>query len=122
MRLAVTICYVLPKETALDNLKILLTHFQELGLRQIQVLYLDKGFASTKIIDHLKERKQLAIIACPIRGEDSGTRALCQGRKSFQTEYTFTDGTQATISLKATLVPDKSDIRLRKWLALILTE
>jgi putative transposase len=122
VRLTLALRYVLPDETALDILKILLTHLQELGFRQIQVLYLDKGFASTKIIDHLKERKQPAIIACPIRGKDGGTRALCQGRKSYQTEYTFTDGTQATISLKATLVPDKSGKRRRKWLAFIIIE
>jgi putative transposase len=122
VRLTLALRYVLPDETALDILKILLTHLQELGFRQIQVLYLDKGFASTKIIDHLKERKQPAIIACPIRGKDGGTRALCQGRKSYQTEYTFTDGTQATISLKATLVPNKSGKRRRKWLAFIIIE
>lgn len=122
VRLTLALRYVLPDETALDILKILLTHLQELGFRQIRVLYLDKGFASTKIIDHLKERKQPAIIACPIRGKDGGTRALCQGRKSYQTEYTFTDGTQATISLKATLVPDKSGKRRRKWLAFIIIE
>jgi putative transposase len=122
VRLTLALRYVLPDETALDILKILLTHLQELGFRQIQVLYLDKGFASTKIIDHLKERKQPAIIACPIRGKDGGTRALCQGRKSYRTEYTFTDGTQATISLKATLVPDKSGKRRRKWLAFIIIE
>lgn len=122
VRLTLALRYVLPDETALDILKILLTHLQELGFRQIRVLYLDKGFASTKIIDHLKERKQPAIIACPIRGKDGGTRALCQGRKSYRTEYTFTDGTQATISLKATLVPDKSGKRRRKWLAFIIIE
>jgi hypothetical protein len=119
VRLTLALRYVLPDENALDILKILLKRLQELGFRQIRVLYLDKGFASTKIIDHLKARKQPAIIACPIRGKDGGTRALCQGRKSYRTEYTFTDGTQATLLLKATLVPDKSGKRRRKWLAFI---
>lgn len=86
------------------------------------MLYLDKGFASTKIIGFLKERKQPTIIACPIRGKDGGTRALCQGNKSYRTEYTFTDGTTATLVLKATLVPDKSGRRRRKWLAFIVIE
>lgn len=122
VRLTLALRYVLPDENALDMLKILLKRLQELGFRQIRVLYLDKGFASTKIIDHLKERKQPAIIACPIRGKDGGTRALCQGRKSYRTEYTFTDGTQATLALKATLVPDKSGKRRRKWLAFIVIE
>ena len=122
VRLTLALRYVLPDENALDILKILLHRLQELGFYELLVLYLDKGFASTKIIDYLKERKQPAIIACPIRGKDGGTRALCQGRKSYRTEYTFTHGTQATLALKATLVPDKSGKRRRKWLAFIVIE
>jgi hypothetical protein len=122
VRLTLALRYVLPDENALDILKILLIRLQELGFGQIRVLYLDKGFASTKIINDLKERKQPAIIACPIRGKDGGTRALCQGRKSYRTHYTFTDGTPATLALKATLVPDKSGKRRRKWLAFIVIE
>lgn len=122
VRLTLALRYVLPDENALDILKILLKRLQELGFRQIRVLYLDKGFASTKIIDYLKERQQPAIIACPIRGKDGGTRALCQGRKSYRTQYTFTDGTPATLTLKATLVPDKSGKRRRKWLAFIVID
>jgi hypothetical protein len=77
VRLTLALRYVLPDETALDILKILLNRLQALGFHDFRVLYLDKGFASTKIIDYLKERKQPAIIACPIRGKDGGTRALC---------------------------------------------
>ncbi|MGZ6347250.1 MAG: ISH3 family transposase, partial [Anaerolineales bacterium] len=69
VRLTLALRYVLPEESALDILKILLQRLQELGFHQIQVIYLDKGFASTKIIDYLKVRKQPAIIACPIRGK-----------------------------------------------------
>jgi len=122
VRLTLALRYVLPDENALDILKILLKRLQELGFGQMRVLYLDKGFASTKIIDYLRERKQPAIIACPIRGKDGGTRALCQGRKSYRTQYIFTDGTQAPLALKATLVPDKSGKRRRKWLAFIVIE
>lgn len=122
VRLTLALRYVLPDENALSILKILLKRLQKLGFGEIRVLYLDKGFASTQIIEHLKERQQPAIIACPIRGKDGGTRALCQGRKSYRTDYTFTDGTQATLTLKATLVPDKSGKRRRKWLAFIVIE
>lgn len=122
VRLTLALRYVLPDEATLDILKILLDRLQELGFHYLRVLYLDKGFASTKIIGFLKERKQPTIIACPIRGKDGGTRALCQGNKSYRTEYTFTDGTTATLVLKATLVPDKSGRRRRKWLAFIVIE
>jgi hypothetical protein len=55
-------------------------------------------------------------------GKDGGTRALCQGCKSYRTKDTFTDGTQAPLAPKATLVPDKSGKRRRKWLAYIVIE
>jgi len=121
-RLTLALRYMLPDETALGILEILLNHLQELGLHDFRVLYLDKGFAAIKIIDHLKERKQPAIIACPIRGKDGGARLLCQGRQSYRTDYTFTDGTPATLILKATVAPGKSDKRRREWLAFIVIE
>ena len=122
VRLTLALRYVLPDENTLDILKILLARLQELGFGEIRVLYLDKGFASGGIIEHLKACQQPTIIACPIRGKQGGTRALCQGRKSYQTEDTFTDDTSTTLVLKATLVPDKSGKRRRKWLAFIVIE
>ena len=119
VRLTLALRYVLPDEKALDILKFLLDHLQSLDFT-FQVLYLDKGFASSPIVNHLKERKQPAILACPIRGKEGGTRALCRGRSSYTTDYTFTDGTQATLAFKATLVPDKTGKRRRKWLAFIV--
>lgn len=119
VRLTLALRYVLPDEKALDILKFLLDHLQSLGFT-VRVLYLDKGFASSPIVNHLKERKQPAILACPIRGKEGGTRALCRGRSSYTTDYTFTDGTQATLAFKATLVPDKTGKRRRKWLAFIV--
>ena len=120
VRLTLALHYVLPDEDTLDILKILLNRLQELGFHHLLVLYLDKGFASGPIITYLEEQKQPAIIACPIRGKNGGTRALCHGPKSYRTPYTFTDGTQATLVLKAMLVPDKSGKKRRKWLAFIV--
>ena len=122
VRLTLALRYVLPDENTLDILKILLARLEKLDFDKIRVLYLDKGFASGEVIEYLKARKQPTIIACPIRGKQGVTRALCQDRKSYRTEYTFTDGTSATLALKATLVPDKSGKRRRKWLAFIVIE
>ena len=68
----------------------------------------------------LGDIRQPAIIACPIRGKQGGTRALCQGRQSYRTDHTFKDGTTASLSLFASLVPDKTGKRHRKWLAFIV--
>ena len=122
VRLTLALHYVLPDESTLDILKILLNRLLDLGFQHLRVLYLDKGFASGPVTTYLQEQKQPTIIACPIRGKNGGTRALCHGSKSYRTTYTFTDGTQATLVLKATLVPDKSGKKRRKWLAFIVIE
>jgi hypothetical protein len=119
VRLTLAVHYVLPDEKALQVLKILLERLKRLSF-EAKVLYLDKGFASAPITDYLTSEHQSAIIANPIRGKTGGTRALCQGRSSYATSYTFTNGTQATVAMKASLVPDKTGKRRRKWLAFIV--
>jgi hypothetical protein len=119
VRLTLAVRYVLPEEETLDILKFLLKRLKILGFRAT-VLYMDKGFASTDIIQYLTAQQQPAIIACPIRGKKGGTRALCHGRSSYSTKYTFTDGTQTTMAMKASLVPNAAGKLRRKWLAFIL--
>jgi putative transposase len=121
VRLTLAVRYVLPEETGLDILKCLLARLKALGF-SFKVLYLDKGFACGPVITYLSQQRQSAIIACPIRGKNGGTRALGQGRGSYRTDYTFTDGTQANLAMVATLVPDKTGQRRRKWLAFIVIE
>jgi putative transposase len=53
---------------------------------------LDRGFAGVDVQNYLYDEEIPAIIACPIRGKTKGTRALCQGRKSYRTQYTFNKG------------------------------
>jgi putative transposase len=119
VRLTLAVTYVLPEDTPLDVLKRLLFRLKCLNLR-LGVLYLDKGFCSGNIIRYLTDQDQSAILACPIRGKHGGTRALCKGRKSYRTVYTFTDGTSAELVLKATLVPGKDNKLRRKWLAFVV--
>jgi putative transposase len=119
VRLTLAVHYVLPNEKTLDVLKSLLERLKTLGF-QAKVLYLDKGFAASPIVDYLLSIQQPAIIANPIRGKTGGTRALCRGRSSYTTAFTFTSGTQTTIAMKASLVPDKTGTRRRKWLAFIV--
>lgn len=119
VRLTLAVRYVLPEEDTLAILKQLLARVKAHNFT-CKVLYLDKGFAASPLIEYLTEKKQPAIIACPIRGKTGGTRALCKGRKSYRTDYTFTSGTSANLALAATLVPDKTGKRRRKWLAYIV--
>ena len=45
---------------------------------------------------------------------------MCRGRSSYTTAYTFTDSTQVTLAMKASLVPDKTGKLRRKWLSFIV--
>jgi putative transposase len=119
VRLTLAVRYVLPEEDSLETLKILWKRLKTLGF-SAKILYLDKGFASTAIVNYLTAQGQPAIIANPIRGKKGGTRALCRGRSSYKTWYTFTDGTQTMLAMKASLVPDQTGKRRRKWLSFIV--
>jgi putative transposase len=119
VRLTLAVHYVLPNEKALEVFKTLLERLKKLGF-EAKVLYLDKGFAASPIVDYLTSTNQPAIIALPIRGKTGGTRALCRGRSSYKTAYMFTNGTHTTVAMKASLVPDKTGKLRRKWLAFIV--
>lgn len=119
MRLTLAVAFVLPEEKTVAVVSRLHHRVRSLGV-QMDVLYLDRGFCSGPVIAYLREEKQPAILACTIRGKGGGTRQLCQGRKSYRTTYTFTDGTTAAMAVVATFVPDKHKKRRRKWLLYVV--
>ena len=83
--------FLLPEYSVLDVLKALLGQVETLKLC-IRGLCLDKGFCNQAVVTFLKAQPYETILACPIRGRKGGTRALCQGRKSYFTPYTFYAG------------------------------
>jgi hypothetical protein len=119
VRLTLALTYVLPEDDLPGVVERLLQRLGYVGLHAT-VLYLDKGFCSGEVIRYLQRTQQAAVLACPIRGKQGGIRALCQGRGSFATNYTFTDGTVAGLVLVDTRVPDpKTKRKQRKWLAFV---
>jgi len=90
LRVTLAIHFVLPEDDAVGVVDGWLhrVHAQGIGL---SCLLLDKGFESIAMMEYLTRQGQAALIACPIRGTTGGTRALCQGRKSYATVYTFKD-------------------------------
>lgn len=88
LRLSLAVHFVLPAHDMVSVLDTLLKRVKSLGLR-VACLLLDKGFAGTAVMDFLTRQHQAALIACPIRGTTGGTRALCQGRRSYCTTHTF---------------------------------
>ena len=52
-------------------------------------LYLDRGFYTIDVINHLKTRGVAFIIPCVARGKTGGIRRLLKGRRSYSTSYTM---------------------------------
>jgi len=127
LRVTLALRFVLPEMTVVSLLADLLTSLKKQGF-QIACLFLDKGFASIAVMDYLTRRAQPALIACPIRGKTGGTRALCQGRRSYRTTHPFVSGDQtftASVAVCRSFTTAKRTKRLKQravWLLYILIE
>lgn len=97
LRVTLALRFVLPQDDTLTVLQGLLKRLHLRALR-IACLFLDKGFNGIAIMRYLTQRAQPALIACTIRGKQGGTRALCVGRKSYRTTYTFESAEQGTFT------------------------
>jgi putative transposase len=128
LRVTLAIHFVLPENDTVSVLDSLLQRVQRLGI-SIACLFLDKGFSGIAVMRYLTERQQPALIACPIRGKHGGTRALCTGRASYRTAYTFESAEQgaftAALAVCRTFTTAKRTRRLKRraeWLIFILIE
>jgi len=119
VRVTLAMTYVLPEDSNLSVVQRLLQRMQPLGCRP-GVVYMDQEFCEGPIVRYLTTAHLPAILACTVRGDTGGTRALCRGRKSYCTDYTFTDGTPARLALIPARVPDKTGRRRVKWLVFVV--
>src|SRR5258708_10725719 len=120
VRITLALTYVLPKESILSVVKGLLEPRAALGFRA-SVLYLDKGFCSTEVIQYLQEIHESSVLARAVRGKAGGTRALCRGRKAYRTTHTFSDGTTSDLAVVPTLKRDKKTGKQRRtWLVFVI--
>jgi putative transposase len=88
-RFTVAVRFVLPEEDTVTVLNDLLQYVRKTLRIRIKVVFLDRGFDGTPVMAYLTRLRQPAVIACTLRGKTGGTRALCQGRCSYRTRYTF---------------------------------
>ena len=128
VRVTLAVHFVRPTDDTVAVLDTLLQRLERHSLRPKR-LFLDKGFASSAVIAYLTQRQQPALIACPIRGTTGGTRALCRGRHSYRTRYTFTspDHPPVTADLAVcrvftTAQRTQRHIRQARWLLFILIQ
>jgi hypothetical protein len=97
LRVTLALHFYLPGDKPVTALERLLSRVRELEI-PIRRLFLDKGFAGIACLQYLHRQRWPAIIACTIRGKQGGTKALCQGRKSYRTAYTFGQGQKIFIA------------------------
>jgi len=125
LRVTLALRFVLPERDLVSVLDDVLKSLKKQGFL-IACLFLDKGFASIAVMAYLTRRAQPALIACPIRGKTGGTRALCQGRRSYRTPHTFVSGDQtftAQLAVCRSFTTAKRTKRLKPrvvWLLYIL--
>lgn len=103
LRFTLAVKFIHPGQTLPDILSWLLTSVRRAGIRILR-LWLDRGFASGGVVRRLEAMRLSAIIACPIRGQNGGTRALCQGRKTYHTYHGFSSATYGDWSAYVSVV------------------
>ncbi len=127
-RLTLAIKFVVPDDSTKEVVEYLLEQLQTVEIR-IKCLYLDRGFGTIEIARYLKQIKQTAIVACPIRGSKGGTAALCVGRKSYRTNHIFKSQKHGKEEVEMAMfkgftrtTKKGKKVRKAKWLAYILIE
>jgi hypothetical protein len=89
VRFTLAVEFVHPGDDLIQVVKRLLRRVKALKIK-VKCAYLDKGFCSIRVLRGLLAEPDVSvIIATPIKGKTGGTRALCQGRRSYRTEHTF---------------------------------
>jgi len=86
-RYTLALTLVRRSDKMVDVVQRLVQRAKALGLKPRR-LYLDRGFDNNGVVAYLKQQPFASIIALTIRGKQNGTRALLQGRRSYQTTYT----------------------------------
>jgi putative transposase len=119
VRLTLAVVFVKPGDDKVALLARLLRRVRDIGVR-LRCLFADKGFCTIPVVRWLQTQSLPAIIACPIRGKQGGTRALCQGRASYRTTHTFHSAEHGDVTVPVTVVRTahrhRSEQRTVAWL------
>lgn len=126
LRFTLGVVFMYENKSLAACLEALIHQVKAQGIR-IGCLYLDRGFAGMDVYAYLQHACIPAIIACPIRGKHAGTKALCQGRKSYTTSHTFrsahTQSTQSVAVVRAyTQTGERGQVKQRqaRWFLYVL--
>jgi putative transposase len=104
VRFTLAVEFVHPDTDLVQILKRLIRRVKALKIRVRRYL-LDKGFCGIPVMRELQaELDMSAIVAVTIRGKTGGTRALCQGRSSYHTDYTFRSAENGELTVPLAVV------------------
>ena len=103
VRFTLAVVFVKPGDDKVALLRRLLSYVRQAGVR-IRCLFADKGFCTIPVLHWLLTERMPAILAAPIRGKHGGTRALCQGPKSYRTTHTFASAEHGALSVPVAVV------------------
>jgi DDE family transposase len=103
VRFTLAVVFVKPGDDKVALLRRLLSYVRQAGVR-IRCLFADKGFCTIPVLRWLLTERVPAILAAPIRGKHGGTRALCQGPKSYRTTHTFASAEHGALSVPVAVV------------------
>jgi len=104
-RYELALTFVWADDTLVDVLERLLKQARRVGLR-IRRCYLDKAFCSCAVLRWLRRHRIAYIIPVPVRG--AALKALCRGRRSYRTRYTFYAGQPEAYTTDLVVVRDVS--------------
>lgn len=100
-RYELALTFVWAKESLTEVVLRLLKWLRWLGVR-VRCAYLDKGFSRVELFRLLRQQRIPYVIPVPLRGR--GLKALCHGRRSYQTGYTFNAQTRKAYTTDLVLV------------------
>jgi hypothetical protein len=121
VRFTLAVEFVRPGEALIKILKRLVRRVHALKIR-LKRGYLDKGFCSIPVMRGLLAEPDWSIImAAPIKGKTGGTRALCQGRRSYRTKHTFRSNDYGELTVPVMVVHTRAKRRdgTDKWVWLV---
>lgn len=102
-RYEVAVTFVWADESMAQVVQRLIGQAQTRGLR-IRRAYLDKGFCGNEVFHLLRSHRIPYLIPIPQRGKSGGIRALCVGRGSYRTRYTFNAHTERAYTTDVLLI------------------
>jgi putative transposase len=100
-RYELALTFVWSDEALVAVLERLVKQARRLGL-QMRRAYLDKGFRGSEILRWLRRHRIRYVIPVPLHGK--ALLALCTGRHSYRTRYTFNPGTAAAYTTDLVIV------------------